>query len=186
MKVKEVIKEAAFLVGDEEVSSALESDETITDEDVRKRINSLLDCYNLILHETATEYLPIRKTAPVSGGKTEYSALPYPAINIIGVYDERGEAVRYKTFPAYFVAEDSAATVVYDAAPNEQTVTDDFAYADTRIGKRVFAYGVACEYCLITGRYTEAGNFNQKYRAGAEGSPVKKGRIIRRAKTWGI
>ena len=172
MKVKEVIKEAAFLVGDEEVYSALESDETITDEDVRKRINSLLDCYNLILHETATEYLPIRKTAPVSGGKTEYSDLPYPAINIIGVYDERGEAVRYKTFPAYFVAEDSAATVVY--------------YADTRIGKRVFAYGVACEYCLITGRYAEAGNFNQKYRAGAEGSPVKKGRIIRRAKTWGI
>lgn len=186
MKVKEVIKEAAFLVGDEEVVSALESAETVTDEEVQKRIDALLNCYNLILHETATEYLPIRKTAPVNGGKTEYSALPYPAIEVIGVYDGCGKSVEYKTFPSYFVAEDSAATVVYDAAPNEQALADDFAYADTRIGKRVFAYGVACEYCLITGRYAEAGNFNQKYRAGAEGAPVRKGRIIRRAKTWGI
>lgn len=186
MKVKEVLKEAAFLVGDEELYSALNAQEDITDEDLKKRLNALLDCYNLILHETATEYLPVRKTAPVSGGKTEYSALPYPAINVIGVYNERGEAVRFKTFPSYFVADESATTLVYDAAPNEQTADDDFAYADTRIGKRVFAYGVACEYCLVTGRYAEAGNFNQKYRMGAEGAPVKKGRIIRRAKTWGI
>ena len=34
MKVKEVIKEAAFLIGDEEVVSALESGETVTDEEV--------------------------------------------------------------------------------------------------------------------------------------------------------
>ena len=59
MKVKEVIKEAAFLVGDEEVVSALESGETVTDEEVQKRIDALLNCYNLILHETATEYLRI-------------------------------------------------------------------------------------------------------------------------------
>ena len=186
MKVKEVLAEAAFLLGDETLFAALNESTASSGKETAKRADDLLKCYNLVLHETAVNYLPIRKTASLKGGKIEYSSLEFPVLNIAGVYDKNGVAVKYKTFPSYFVTAAEEITVVYDVVPADAASEDDFPYAATRIGKYTFACGIACEYCLLTGRYTEAGNFNQKYRAGAEGLPVRRGRIIKERRNWGL
>lgn len=184
MKVTEVLVEAAFLLGEREVCEAFET--STFDDDATEVKNALLKCYNTVLHETAVNYLPIRKTISTTGGKINFSSLDYPVLRIAGAYDEQGCETPFKTFPSYVIVPEGKITIVYDVVPEDQTETDDFPYADTRIGKRVFAYGVASEYCLIGGRYSEGVNFERKYREGATSSPPRRNLHTRRRTTWGL
>ena len=186
MKVKEVLAEAARLIGDDELKKYLTSTTAAANAELNGKTESLLSCYNAILHETAVNYLPIRATVIVGEGRTDFSALGFSVLGVEGVFGADGEDVSYKVFPTHLVAAGGAAMAVIDIVPDEAALTDDFAYDGTRIGKTVFACGVASEYCLISGRYSEAENFNKKYCYGVEFAPAKRGRIMRAAKRWGI
>lgn len=182
MTVKDVIIEAAYLVGEDEFAKAA-ADGRQTDAD---ETATFLRCYNLVLHETAVEYKPIRRVATVQGGKVIFSALGDSVLRVVGAYDENGVALAYKTFPSYAVFPSGKATVVFDVAPSDAALGDEFVYDGTRIGKRVFAFGVASEYCFVKGRYSEAENFARKYRDGAEGAPATRGKSMRAVKRWGL
>ena len=58
MTVKDVITEAAYMVGETDFAKAFAAGGEV---DADKR-DAFLRCFNLTLHETAVEYLPIRKT----------------------------------------------------------------------------------------------------------------------------
>lgn len=184
MTVKDVLAEAARLIGDEELktyfTSSSGSSETV------KRANALLECYNAILHETAVNYLPVRRTETFDGGKIEYCKLGFSVLAIEGVFGENGEEVGYKTFPTYMVTAAGEVTVVFDIVPEDADFDDEFVYDGTRIGKTAFACGVASEFCLVAGRYTEAENFNKKYRDGVYGAPSKRGKKLIVVKRWGL
>ena len=50
----------------------------------------------------------------------------------------------------------------------------------------VFAYGIAAEYCLVTARYEESTNWDEKYRGAATGCLTRKGAKRIPARTWGL
>ena len=59
MKVREVIKDAARLIGDESLYSALDDETTALTGDNLKKTDVCLKCYNDAQFEVATKYLPI-------------------------------------------------------------------------------------------------------------------------------
>ena len=185
MKVKEVLAETARLIGDEELRKYLTENSTKSTTELTEKTQSLLSCYNTILHETAVNYLPVRTTVIVSEGKTDFSSLGVSVLYVEGVFGANGEEVNYKVFPTHLVAGMGAAMAVIDIVPSEALLTDEFVYDGTRIGKTVFASGVASEYCLINCRYTEAENFNKKYRYGVEFAPCRRGRKMKPKVGWG-
>ncbi len=182
MTVKDVITEAAYMVGETDFAKTFAAGGEV---DADKR-DAFLRCFNLTLHETAVEYLPIRKTVAAKGGKVAFSSFGFSVLRVVGVYGAGGESLDFKVFPSYIVTPPENVTVVFDAAPVDMSVDDEFVYDKTRIGKRVFACGVASEYCLQAGRFSEAENFGRKYRAGAEGEPFRRGGRMRPLKRWGL
>lgn len=193
MTVKDVIIEAAYLVGEDEFAVALSGDGVTADDGNaaagaldEEKYAAFIRCYNLTLHETAIDYLPIRKTVNTVGGKTEFSSLGFSVLRVEGVYDKDGAELPYKVFPTHIVTPLTDVTIVFAVLPPDCAEDDGFAYDKTRVSKNIFALGVASEYCFLNGRYTEADNFAKKFRAAVNVAPTLKGGRMKPAKRWGL
>ena len=91
MTVKDVIIEAAYLVGEDGFAAALSGDGATADGENsvaealdEEKYAAFLRCYNLALHETAIDYMPIRKTVNTVGGKVEFSSLGFSVLRVEG------------------------------------------------------------------------------------------------------
>lgn len=193
MTVKDVIIEAAYLVGEDEFAVALSGDGVIADDGNaaagaldEEKYAAFIRCYNLTLHETAIDYLPIRRTVNTVGGKTEFSSLGFSVLRVEGVYDKDGAELPYKVFPTHIVTPLTDVTIVFAVLPPDCAADDGFAYNKTRVSKNIFALGVASEYCFLNGRYTEADNFAKKFRAAVNVAPTLRGGRMKPAKRWGL
>ena len=182
MTVKDVITEAAYLVGEDEFAASFAGGATYDEE----KSATFLRCYNLALHETAIDYMPIRKTVNVFGGKIEFSSLGFSVLRVDGVYDKNGAEVNYKVFPTHIVTPPVLLTVVFAIMPCDAVAGDDFAYDKTRLSKNIFALMVASEYCFVNGRYTEADNFAKKFRAAVNVAPTVRGGRTKPFGRWGL
>ena len=146
----------------------------------------LLNAYNHVLSEVATEYVPLKTTSTFSGGKVLFSAFPLAPLKIYRAEYLNGNVAPFTLGIDYIVLPDRETTVTYSYIPAEVTSTSvKFAYENTKVGKRVFLYGVAAEYCMITGRFDEAADWEAKYRA-AIASAMTSGAKRIKARKWGI
>lgn len=129
----------------------------------------LLKCYNLVENELALDYLPLTAEDEIQTqtGTVEYSALSRDAVRILQVTDENGETVKYRLFPKYLKAQPWKLKIVYTYTPKEKGLEDECECAST-VSKRMFAYGIAAEYCLQTGLYEEAAVWDKKYKGAIE------------------
>ena len=82
MTVKETIKLAAMLTGDEAVSNALDQTQTTSDKDVLARIDLLTKLCNLVVNELSASYIPLKTTQNfnTSDGKIKYADLNENAV----------------------------------------------------------------------------------------------------------
>lgn len=193
MTVKDVIIEAAYLVGEDGFAAALSGDGATADGENsvaealdEEKYAAFLRCYNLALHETAIDYMPIRKTVNTVGGKVEFSSLGFSVLRVEGVYDKDGAELPYKVFPTHIVTPLTDVTIVFAVLPPDCAADDAFAYDKTRVSKNIFALGVASEFCFLSGRYTEADNFAKKFRAAVNVAPSSRGGRTKPAKRWGL
>ncbi|MBQ8428205.1 MAG: hypothetical protein IJX18_03005 [Clostridia bacterium] len=180
MKVNEMIIAAAELIGDNAataVKTYLESgagDEALT--------NELLRCFNVIEHELAVDFLPIKteETVETDTGAIVYNALSKKAVQIVKVLDEWGMAVRYDTYGEYLKTRVGKVTVVYTYEPEEKSLGGESDFQRVA-SKRLFAYGMAAEYCLKAGLYDEAAVWDKKYKEAVEAAYKQSpGKNIRR------
>lgn len=178
MTVKDVIKDAAMLLDDREFIAALdENKETETDENKAKTA-AMLKCFNDALFEIASEYYPLVKEETISAGKALINSFAETPLKITGVRLKNGEAVSFFVGADYVETEKAhgEVTVVYEYVPSGKVISDDFEYAATPFGKTVFSYGIAAEYCLVTGRFSEAANWESRYKNALNAAACRRKR----------
>lgn len=183
MKVREVIKDAARLIGDESLYSALDDETTALTGDNLKKTDVCLKCYNDAQFEVATKYLPIIAEEIFGGGKILYKSFKHTPSKILRV-SENGERTDYENGVDYLTVKNGKIVVRYEYIPADKSINDEFDYANTKIGKTPFAYAVAASYCLITGRYSEAKNWESRFSEYLETSPKRYSGRIKNKRIW--
>lgn len=184
MTVRDVLKDVARMVGDEELYDTLnaETENNLAATELKTKI--MLKCFNDVLFETAIDYLPLETEEGITLGRVEYKSLSKTPIKIKKVVRGK-ESVKFFLGCDYFETEtfssDNSGCVIYEYLPVERSIDDLFEYDKTAMGKTGFCYGVAAEYCLISGRFSEAENWESRFKNAivCAAKPRKRyGRII--------
>ena len=172
MLVKDIAAQAAFLLGKQEVSDYLKGDSDVTPEYTEqeekalvKEANTLLRCYNIVENEIALDYLPLtaEETVTSSTGALPYSSFLHTPVTILSVTDEYGNKLPFTIFPEYVKTHKGTAVITYAYSPRTKAMEDGSEYG-ARVPERLLSYGVACEYCLVSGLYDEALLWDKKYK----------------------
>ncbi len=164
--VKDIIMSAARLLGCEQELRYYFEDE---DEEYEDLAALLLHCFQLVENELALDYLPLlaEQSVRTDDGEIAFAKLSRPAVRIVKVSGEDGEALPYTLFPDRLRTEKGRVTIVYAYAPEEKTWEDESEFSPYT-SSRLFEYGVAAEYCTAAGRFEEAKMWEQKYKAAVE------------------
>lgn len=171
MTIKEIIKTAAVLLGEDELYKELTSgEETAIDAEVLSEINLFAQLSNLLIDELSATYIPLKKEEKVytSDGKIRYGDLKENAVKILGVYDRYGEKALFTQFTEYMITAAGELTVSYAYTPSTLGLNDKTGYSERDVSVCVLAYGVAAEYCLNKGRFDEAMFWRKRYSDGVE------------------
>lgn len=183
MLVKDIAAQAAFLLGREDLFRYLREGgkgggesadggesgngagaaETVAA--LRREADIFLRCYNIVENEVALDYLPLtaEETVVCDTGALPYTSFLRQPVSILSVTDEYGNKLPYTVFPEYLRTRAGTSVVTYSYSPESKRLCDHSEYA-ARVPERLLAYGVACEYCLISGLYDEAIVWDKKYK----------------------
>lgn len=162
MTVLEVVRAAATELGiADEVNEYLEG----ISENAKADAENLLRCFNLVEGELALDHLPLtaEDELETQTGAIYYSELSRAAVRVIKVADARGNELAFRVFPEYLKTQSGRVCVTYAYTPEEKGFTDESDYGAST-GARLFAYGVAAEFCLAAGRFEEAAVWDAKYK----------------------
>lgn len=186
MTVKEMLGNAARLVGEKDVSDFL-SDAVPDDRAYAEESATLLKhCYDVVVDELACEYLPLKKTESfdVSGGKIPFCDFSEKPIAIDCVKDGNGNKLAYSTIIDCLEVNARKVSVTYGFKPKPQDLADEAYYADGIIGEHVLSYGIAAEYCLERGRLSDAEIWNAKYAGALKARLAEKRRLKIKVGKW--
>ncbi|MBQ9117926.1 MAG: hypothetical protein IJY11_01845 [Clostridia bacterium] len=184
MKVKDLVVAAAELLGDVTAESVRKYTEE-ADVEGEAVVNELLRCFNLVETELAVDYLPLKTQEEV---ETDTGAVPYltlskRAVQIVKVTDEWGLAIRFQLFGDYFKAQVGRLKVTYTYAPEPKGLEGETDF-QSLVSYRLFAYGMAAEYCLKAGLYEEAEVWDKKYKSAITAAYKKTPCRLVRRRVW--
>lgn len=188
MKVEEIIKLTCnYLQLDDILKlNVLGGNQSFTDE-TQKDFNLLLTCANLVNNQIASEYIKLFKTAQVksSDGMISYNIITNEKLHeIYAVKDKYGNRLIYKTFADYLKTVSGEVEITYTYLPQKVELASDINYYKTKISERVFAYGVAAEYCFIKGLYDDSTMWDLRLKNSLMATSSKKGEIVVKPKRW--
>ncbi len=151
-----------------------------------RELGLLVRCGNLILHELSESAFPLvaKERVTVRDGRIGYEDLSRKALDVRAV-ESGGKRV---PFTAYYdcvtVPIGGECEVVYTFVSPDLTAWDSAPYAGGKPSARLVAYGIAREYCLISGMAEEAVTWDGRFVACvAEESASGRDRRIR-ARVW--
>ena len=125
----------------------------------------LLEKFLAVENEVALDYLPLVAEDEIVSetGVVFFSELTKKATRILKISGESGENVPFAIYPQYVKTQPSKMVVRYAYTPSEKGI-DDEVEAQACVSVRLLAYGVASEYCLGEGLYSEASVWEGKYK----------------------
>lgn len=163
MQVKELIISALNILGRGELAELLSVGGELDGEGL-ETVNTLVYCFNAVEDEIARKYLPLtaKEDLTSANGKFSYTNFSHSPVKIKSVLSG-GAAVEYQLLPQYIAVNAKKITVEYGYAPSKKQLdgTSDFG---AEAGSRMFALGMAAEYCLINGEIEAAELWEKKYR----------------------
>lgn len=186
MTVKEVLCEAAKMLGETDVVNYL-SDKIPDDAEYCEEVAAeLLRCYNIITDLIACEYLPLLtcERFDVTDNKIEYSKFAKKPVRIKNVVGENGEKVPYKAFIGYLELRHGMVTVEYEFKPEPQLTEEEAYFGDGIIGSYVLGYGIASEYCIGHGRIDEAEVWDGKFADSLRARVAEKRQLKIKSRKW--
>ncbi len=186
MTVKDIMKDVALVVEGDELASAIEEGTESGDAEFSRKAEMILKCYNAVLRSVGFDYEPLVKKIAVSGGRADYSDLPYMPLKIIAAYAADGTERRFDEHATFAVFPLDVSFIEAKCVAKEASKNSAFEYENSRTGKFAFIYGTCAEYCLLNGRYDEAENFDARFRVEAERTTSRVGRRIKARKDWGL
>ena len=160
--VKEVLLIAAAELGlYDTVRSYIEEQ----NETGKEETEALLRCFNLVENEVALDYLPLyaEEVVETDTGSVYYSQLSRSAVRVVKVTDEWDNDAPFRLFPEYIKTQGGRLKIRYAYAPEKKGIADESDYL-TQVSPRLFAYGVAAEYCLALGIFEDAAVWDKKYK----------------------
>ena len=161
MKIINLITKAVRILGENELLSYLENNDTENAEFDKDR-ELLLVSYNQTL-ETVINYCPLIKTETFLSveGKVKYSNFDSVPYKIISVKPENSLKT-YEILPME-IKVDGKVEVTYSYIPIASSLNDEFAYENSNISINAFSFGILAEYLIFKGRYEEAQTFYDKF-----------------------
>ena len=187
MKVKEIIKLVAEMIGEEEVVKLCNDLPPNDKEYASASYNLLLRCYHLIVEELACEYYPVKNRQvfeDVKDNKIFFSAFEYQPLRILNTFDKYGQKLGYRLINDYILVNEKNACVEYEYRISKEGEEDESFYASKIIGPYVIAYGVASQYLTEKGRYSDADIFQSRYLQGIKSRLAKKGSLKMPKRRW--
>ena len=98
--------------------------------------------------------------------------------------DKNGNDVDYYCLPDHVAIKDGSFEVCYSYIPTDKDFFDDLDFCGTKASDRVFAYGTAAEYCLVTGNYDEALMWERRYKDALMVATRKATSVILPRRRW--
>ena len=163
MKIKDVIKNCALLLGKQNVLTYLDGGQT--DGVTIATVNNMTSLVNLVINELACTYIPMVKSETVlaTDGKIYYTELTERALKVLSVTDIHGDEIDAKITPEYVKIKGSSATIEYEFLPPNYGLEDQFNFSNTQVTERVLSYGLSAELCISEGRFDEAVTWHERY-----------------------
>lgn len=164
MTVKEILILACEFIGEKELAGKISSSEDLNDAENAK-LQTLLSCFNLVNQEIASDYLPFlkREEVQVVDGKIFFSALSEQVVNVYEVKSKFGFSLSFKNFPSFIEVDGSAKTIVYSYIPEDMELTDTVEFFNG-LSARVYAYGIASEFLLVSGVSDDAEIWEERFK----------------------
>ena len=190
MTVKDLIKTTATILQlDAILSSGYFTMSTVkltTEED--KQLQELLASLNMVNNIIATEYIPLlaETTCTVTNGKINYTSIDRnrAILNIKKVRSTDGTVLTFTCYPTYLKTEGSQVVVTYAYYPATLTETDNVTTYGIQLSDRVYAYGMAAEYCFINGMYDEASMWDKRFKDALKGVTRRLAEVRLPGKVW--
>lgn len=168
MTIKDIVKTTAVLMGNEEVADYLDGGEYSEADGARlqKEVDILIKCSNLTINEIATEYIPVVTVEGVNNfsGYIYFNSLSMDVLRVIAVYDSQGNKLSFKPVQYGIKTSSSASKIEYSYIPPEYDLSSTVDFEEKNVPKRVVAYGVASQACIIEGKFEEAGLWNNRFK----------------------
>lgn len=182
MKVRDVMALAAANLGREDLVALVNGCGGEAEE-----LSALLRCYNLIENEVALDYFPLQGQDDVGiiDGTVSYASLSHAPVTILSV-TAGGRALAFEALPAQLCVASprcGRATVRYTYSPAEKEIGDDCEFS-AKISARLLSFGIACEFCLSRGQFSEAATWEKKYRDALLAANICRKRLSVRSRRW--
>lgn len=161
IQVKEVIMNAARLVGRDDLATKADLAET------GGEVALLLKCFASVESEIALVGFPLSASQRLvpQGNSIALSAFSKPPLEVLSVTSTSGMGIPFTLLQNKIELEraDGAVNVTYTFAPAEKGLEDVSELPD-KVTARTLALGVASEFMLAHGLYAEAERFDVRFR----------------------
>lgn len=160
MNLKQVILQVATILKLSNITQSKIDDFDSIDSVTQKDVNLIVSSANEVINEIATEYLPLvtTQTITVSKGVFDLQTLSKPLFKIIKL---SGGVFRRELDKIYL--SDGQYQITYSYLP-QQVSLDAPEIQLQNISIYALSYGVAREYCIISGNYSEAELWDSKFK----------------------
>ena len=180
MKLREIVKLSSIMLGLEDIltmeelynssfdilneDTYLQNDEATNAINVRN-LNLLVRCFNLAYSEIATDYVPLtfKESVTVTTGYIDLSTLTKKFYKLIKIENAKKGKIEYEMYNNKIYLENGVYTLTYRYIPTFATLNSELETFNGKILDRVFAYGLNKEYCYISGLYSEAESWKNKF-----------------------
>ena len=183
MKIKDVVKTTALLLGKEKLYMALLSENGIdsTDNEILALADVMTRLANLVITELATSYILMKKREKVifNAGKFFYANLSETPLKILGVYDLNGNSYKYSQHHEYLTAPTSCAVIEYAYKPANYDLDSIIGYTELDVSLRTLALGLAAECCIVEGRFDEAVMWHKRFEESVEKTCCPKNATVK-------
>ena len=166
MKINDVIKQVALYLQMTNVSEANLTNTESLDAQTLRDINLILSCVNEVLCDISTDYMPLKHSEEivVSNGTLSLNSLSKDFHKILSVYPSKP----YKIKQDVIYIENGTYVVEYMHLPEIYELNDTITDFDHRLTIYALCFGVAAEYCLISGNYSESEMWNSRFESAMQ------------------
>lgn len=166
MKINDVIKQVANMLQLTNVASANLTIFENLDSQTQKDINLLVSCINEVLCDIATDHLPLKaiENITVSNGQFSLNSLSNTFHKLISINTSKNYSIELETLKI----ENGTYQLTYAYLPEEYDIDDTITDCDKRLTLYALCFGVAAEYCLILGNYSESEMWNSRFESAMQ------------------
>lgn len=188
MTAKDIIKTVCIFLQKEELLQTQQLDgETQATSQQDKEIEHLVRCLNLVQGQIACEFIPLltEQSFAVENNKIDLTSLTKTLVDVVCAEDEFGAKIPFKLFPSHIKIACDRVKLTYSYLPSDITsLSSEVPNFSGRVTERVFAYGVAMEYCFICGLHDDAQIWEKRFKDSLLITARKKAEIRLPKRRW--